>query len=110
MNKQVLHPLPLDSQRSESGDYEESYTPEDEWLDQLSALPTTEQLEKLLGLMRTAELKEYAKGLTAETVAACKAGDLLEVARVLNGWVATAEEIVTHRRNLRYIRAARSQE
>lgn len=84
------------------------YTSEDEWLDQLDSLPSQEQLEKLLGKMRTPELREYAQGLTEEIVAACKAGNLLEVARVINGWIATAEELVTHRRNLRFIQAARS--
>ena len=86
----------------------EPYSSEDEWLDQLDSLPTEEQLERLVGMMRVSELREYIQGLTLDTAAACKAGNFLEVARVINGWVATAEELVTHRRNMRFIQAARS--
>lgn len=104
MNKKTS---PSDPPRNQAG-LLGPYSSEDEWLDQLDSLPTEEQLEQLVGMMRVSELREYAQGMTRDAVAACKMGDLLEVTRVINGWVATAEELVTHRRNLRFIQAARS--
>ncbi len=110
MNEYAPVSKSMRSGEPESGGFPDPYTPEDEWLDQLASFPSQEQLEKLLGLMRAPELREYTQGLTVDTIAACKAGDLLEVAKVINGWIATAEELVTHRRKLRFIQAARSRQ
>ncbi len=85
----------------------EPYTREDMWLDQLEALPTEESVHRLVELLRTHELKQVTEGVLNDTVSASKTGDLLEVAKTINSWVATAEELVGSRRKLRYILAAR---
>ena len=84
------------------------YTLEDAWLDQLASLPSEEQLEKLFDIMRAAEIREYAQGLTKDAVEACKDRNVLAVAENINGWIATAEEVANNRRKLRFIQAARS--
>lgn len=83
------------------------YTREDMWLDQMEALPTEEAVHRLVDLLRSHELKQVAEGVLNDTVLACKTGDSLEVAKAINSWVATAEELIDSRRKLRYIVAAR---
>lgn len=85
----------------------EPYTREDMWLDQMEALPTKEFVHRLVELLRTHELKQVTEGVLNDTVAASKIGDSLEVAKAINSWIATAEELVDSRRKLRYIQAAR---
>ena len=85
----------------------EPYTREDMWLDQMEALPTEEFVHRLVELLRNHELKQVAEGVLNDTVSASKMGDALEVAKAINSWVATAEELIDSRRKLRYILAAR---
>lgn len=87
--------------------YVEPYTREDAWLDQLERLPSKEQVQRLLALLRITELREIAQGVIIDCAAGCKAGDLLEVAQTINNWAATAEEIASSRKRLRFILAAR---
>ena len=88
----------------------EPYTREDVWLDQIEQLPSEEQVHILLGLLRAPELREIAAGIINDSAVACKVGDSLEVAKAINGWIATAEELATSRRKLRYILAARQRQ
>ena len=85
----------------------EPYTREDMWFDQMEALPTEEAVHQLVALLRTHELKQVAEGVLNDTVSASKMGDSLEVAKAINSWIATAEELIESRRRLRYILAAR---
>lgn len=80
---------------------------EDSIQSQLEQLPTEEQVNLLVQLLRRAELREIAAGVINDVAAGCKSGDILEVTKAINGWVATAEETATSRRKLRYIIAAR---
>ena len=83
------------------------YTSEDMLLDQLEQLPSAEQVSVLVKLLRAPELREIAAGVIIDVTTGCKVSDSLEVAKAVNGWIATAEEIVTSRRKLRHILAAR---
>ena len=85
----------------------EPYTREDMWLDQMEALPTEEAVHQLVELLRTHELKQVTEGVVNDTVSASKMGDALEVAKAINSWIATAEELIGSRRRLRYILVAR---
>ncbi len=77
------------------------------WRDQVAQFPSDEQVQVLIGLLRTPELREIAAGAITDTIAACQAGNFLEVAEAANGWIATAEETVASRRKLRHILNAR---
>ena len=97
-------------EHTRSSSFQESFEPykrEDLWLDQMEALPTKELVHRLVELLRTHELKQVTEGVLNDTIAASKMGDSLEVAKAINSWIATAEELVDSRRKLRYILAAR---
>jgi hypothetical protein len=83
------------------------YTREDAWLDQLEQLPSDAQVHYLFSLLRTGELRQLAEGVVNDTTTACKAGDSLEVAKAINGWIATAEELAASRRKRRFVLSAR---
>ena len=85
----------------------EPYTREDMWLDQLGQLPSEEQVQRLVDLLRSPELRELTKGVISGSSTACRTGDLLEVAKTINDWIATTEEVIESRRRSRYILAAR---
>ncbi len=89
------------------GTKQEVYTLEGEWRDQLAQLPSEEQLSALVTMLHTSELREIAAGIINDIVMGCKAGNIVEVAEAVNGWIATAEETVASRRKLRHILAAR---
>ena len=83
------------------------YDREDQLLDQLDRLPSEEQIERLLELLRSPEIKALAKGVIIDSSTACKKVDILEVARGINEWIATSEEILESRRRMRHILHAR---
>ena len=89
------------------GTKQEVYTLEDAWRDQLAQLPSEEQVSALVTMLHASELREIAAGIINDIVIGCKAGNIVEVAEAVNGWIATAEETVASRRKLRHILAAR---
>ena len=90
-----------------SGTKQEVYTLEDAWRDQLAQLPSEEQVSALVTMLHTSELREIAADIINDVIIGCKAGNIVEVAEAVNGWIATAEETVAYRRKLRHILAAR---
>ena len=89
------------------GTNQEVYTLKDTWRDQLAQLPSEEQVSALVTMLHTSELREIAAGIINDIVTGCKAGNIIEVAEAVNGWIATAEETVASRRKLKHILAAR---
>ncbi len=89
------------------GTTQEVYTLEDAWRDQLAQLPSEEQVSALVTMLHTSELREIAAGIINDVIIGCKAGNIVEVAEAVNGWIATAEETLASRRKLRHILAAR---
>ena len=69
------------------------YTREDELLDQLERLPSRNHIEDMVGQLNSRELRPWTIGILADNVEAAKARDLLGIARTINEWIATAEEL-----------------
>ena len=84
------------------------YDFEDELSDQLEKLPTPEQIEELFSALRVATLRELSAEIINGGIKHVKGKvDLLEYAKLLNSWVATAEETVAAGKNVNRITARR---
>ena len=88
--------------------YRSGYELEEEWCDQLDRLPSREHIDELLSLLRVATLRELSKEVVNGSVDHLK-GDAnrLEYIRLLNSWIATAEETVAAGKGFRRIAARR---
>ena len=85
----------------------EPYTKEDMFFDQMEQLPSAEKVSRIVLLLRNPELRSVAEGVINDVSTACRQRDTLEVAKAVNSWIATAEEVIGSRRTLRFIEAAR---
>ena len=86
------------------------YTPEDRLLDELAQLPTPDVIRALIELMKPIELRELSEGVLNDCIRCIKVTpnqSTLEIANIINCWIATAEETVSSRKKLRFIKAAR---
>ena len=76
---------------------------------QLDKLPSPEEVEELFSVMRVATLREMAAEILNGGIEHAKGNtDRLEYARLVNSWIATAEETVAAGRNLPGIVARRN--
>jgi hypothetical protein len=84
------------------------YDYEDELCDQLDRLPDPEYVDELLSRLRVATIRELSKGVVNGGVEYVK-GDCekLEYMKLLNSWLATAEETIAAGRNVNRIAARR---
>ena len=80
----------------------------DELRDRLEKLPSPEQVEELFAALRVATLRELSAEIVNAGIA-CARNDMgqLEYVRLLNSWIATAEETVAAGRNVNRIAARR---
>ncbi len=84
------------------------YGLEDELYDQLGKLPTPEQVEELCSALRVATLRELSSEIVNGGIKHIKDNaDRLEYAKLLNSWIATAEETVAAGKNVNRIAARR---
>ena len=75
---------------------------------QLEKLPPPEDVEELLSVLRAATLRELATEIINSGIEHAKGNiDRLEYARLINSWIATAEETVAAGRNVSRIAARR---
>ena len=85
--------------------------PQDEHKQQLDKLPAPEDVEELCSVLRVATLREMAAEIVNGSIEHAKGNiDRLEYARLLNSWIATAEETVAAGRNVSRIASKRKQE
>ena len=76
------------------------YEFEDELVNQLAKLPSEEDVDELMSALRVSALRQFSAGVVNGAIAHIKAnGDQLENAKLINSWVATAEETVAAGRN-----------
>jgi hypothetical protein len=84
------------------------YDYEEELCDQLDRLPPPEYVDELLSLLRVATLRELSKGVVNGGVEYFKGeSEKLEYMKLLNSWLATAEETMAAGRNVNRIAARR---
>ena len=84
------------------------YDLEDELTDQTQKLPSPGQVEELLSALRVSTLREMSTEVLNSGVEHIKGSiDRLEYAKLLNSWIATAEEAVAAGRNVNRIAARR---
>ena len=76
----------------------ETYGAEERLADALQQLPTHDMIGTLMGLLKPDELREIAEGILLDCTQATRKQDILENAEAINGWIATAEEIITTRK------------
>ena len=80
------------------------YDREDELLDQFGKLPDPEYVEEILTTLRVGTLRELAIDIVNGGIEHVKdSTHRLEYAKLLNSWIATAEETVAAGRKLRRI-------
>ena len=76
--------------------------------DQLAKLPDAEQVNELCSFLRVADLRELSKDVVNGGIELLRGNsDRLEYARLVNSWVATAEETLAAGRNVNRIAARR---
>lgn len=84
-----------------------SYTPEDELFDRFQRFPAPTEVEELVSGLKTPLLRQMAIEIINGSIVYAKSGDRLEHIRLLNSWIATAEETVAAGRRLEQILAKR---
>ena len=78
---------------------------------QLEKFPAQEEVEELCSVLRVSTLREMAAEIVNGGIEYAKGNiDHLEYAKLLNSWIATAEETVAAGRNVSRIAARRKQE
>ena len=76
---------------------------------QLDKLPAPEEVEELFSVLRVATLRELATEIVHGGIEHAKGNiDQIEYAKLLNSWIATAEETVAAGRNVSRIAARRN--
>ena len=84
---------------------------EDELSDQLAKLPHAEQINELCSFLRAADIRELSKDVVNGGIELLKGNSgTLEYARLINSWVATAEETLAAGRNVNRIAARRARQ
>ena len=88
--------------------YGSPYGTEEELLDQLNKLPSSDQVEELCSVLRVAILRELSSEVVNGSIDHLKQKiDRLEYIRLLNSWIASAEETVAAGKNVNRIAARR---
>ena len=81
---------------------------DEELADQLDKLPPPEDVEELCSVLRVATLREMAAEVVNGGIEHAKGNlDRLEFTKLINSWVATAEETVAAGRNVSRIASRR---
>jgi hypothetical protein len=81
---------------------------EEELYDQLARLPLPEQVEELCSVLRVSTLRELSTEIVKGSVEYAQGRtDRLEYVKLLNSWIATAEETVAAGKNVSRIAARR---
>ena len=84
------------------------YAWEDELCDQIAKLPTEQQVAELCSVLRVATLRELSWEIVNGGIDHLKGNTgRLEYAKLLNSWIATAEETIAAGRNLNRIAGRR---
>ena len=87
------------------------YDFEEQLVDQLEKLPKPEGVEELFSVLRVAALRELSVEVINSAIEYVKSnGDRLEHVKLINSWLATAEETVAAGRNLNRIVARRKKQ
>lgn len=82
---------------------------EDELLDRLQRFPAPNEVEELVSGLKTPLLRQLTTEVINGSIVYAKSGDRLEHIRLLNSWIATAEETVAAGRRLEHILARRKE-
>ena len=100
----------LDIEWPDDSNHGIGYDYEEELCDQLDRLPAAEHVDEVLTALRIATLRELSKEVVKGGIEYVK-GDSqrLEYMRLLNSWVATAEETIVAGRNVNRIAGRRSE-
>ena len=94
--------------RPQEAHYGPGYSLEDELYDQFDKLPTPEHVEELCSALRVATLRELSAEIINGGIKHAKGNaDRLVYAKLLNSWIATAEETVAAGKNVNTIAARR---
>ena len=81
---------------------------DDELAGQLAKLPPPEEVEELFSVLLVATLRELATEIVNGGIEHAKGNiDRLEYARLINGWIGTAEETVVAGKNVSKITSRR---
>ena len=81
---------------------------DEELAGQLDKLPSSEDVEELCSVLRVSTLRELATEIVNGGIDHAKGNiDLLEYAKLLNSWIATAEETVAAGRNVSRVASRR---
>ena len=87
------------------------YDFEEQLVDQLEKLPKPEGVEELFSVLRVAALRELSVEVINSAIEYVKSnGDRLEHVKLINSWLATAEETVAAGRNRNPIVARRKKQ
>ena len=88
--------------------HDPNYGHEEELLDQLGKLPSPEEVAELCGALRVATLRELSTEVVNGAIDHAKRKtELLEHVKLINSWIATAEETVAAGGNVNRIAARR---
>ncbi|GEM_PF-4986650 len=83
------------------------YSKEDELLDQLSKLPKPDEVTYLTSALQVVALRELASEVMNGGIRFAIDGDRLGYLRLINSWIATAEETIAAGKRLKRIVARR---
>ena len=91
--------------------YGSTYSIEEDLFDQIEKLPSSHEVEELCSLLRVAALREFSSEVVNGSIGHLKQRiDRLEYIRLLNSWVATAEETLAAGKNVKRIAARRKKQ
>lgn len=83
------------------------YSLEEEMLDQLGKLPDPERVREVVSLLRVTVLRQLATEVVNGGIQYIRQGDRHNYARLLNSWMATAEEACAAGRRWKTVAARR---
>lgn len=84
------------------------YSREDELMDELGNLPSQDEVAELCSVLRVSTLRGMSEGVINGGVRHLRENaDRVELAKLINSWIATAEETIAAGRNLNRIAARR---
>lgn len=88
--------------------YGSYYNSEDELLDQLNRLPSNDEVQELCSSLRAITLREFSSEIVNGSIDHLRQKlDRREYVRLLNSWIATAEETLAAGENAKRIAARR---
>ena len=88
--------------------YKGHFNSEDEFLNQLNKLPSNDEVQELCSSLRVTALREFSSEVVNGSIKHLKGRiDRPEYIRLLNSWIATAEETLAAGKNVNQIAARR---